>query len=85
MPEVSCLEICAGAGGQALGLEWAGFTPQALVEIDKACCNTLRFNRPQWNVIEGDLRQFEGTALLQTKPLEIFNCLTNPTIFAVAR
>jgi DNA (cytosine-5)-methyltransferase 1 len=59
MAEVTCLEICAGAGGQAIGLEQGGFEPQALVEIDGACCNTLRFNRPQWNVIEGDLRDFE--------------------------
>jgi DNA (cytosine-5)-methyltransferase 1 len=60
MAQVTCLEICAGAGGQALGLEQAGFEPQALVEMDGACCSTLRFNRPKWNVIEGDLRDFEG-------------------------
>lgn len=60
MAQMTCLEICAGAGGQALGLEQAGFEPEALVEIDKACCNTLRLNRPKWNVIEGDLKQFEG-------------------------
>jgi DNA (cytosine-5)-methyltransferase 1 len=59
MAQVTCLEICAGAGGQALGLEQGGFEPEALVEIDGACCNTLRLNRPQWNVIEGDLRDFE--------------------------
>lgn len=62
MTKVACLEICAGAGGQALGLERAGFTPEALVEVDKACCATLRFNRPQWAVVEGDLRQFQGTS-----------------------
>lgn len=60
MSNLSCVEICAGAGGQALGLERAGFEPEALVEIDKACCNTLRFNRSQWNVIEGDLKYFKG-------------------------
>ncbi|MEL6158630.1 MAG: DNA cytosine methyltransferase [Cyanobacteria bacterium J06623_5] len=63
MTEVACLEVCAGAGGQALGLELAGFHPEALVEIDKACCATLRFNRPEWTVIENDLRQFQGTSL----------------------
>ena len=57
----SCIEICAGAGGQALGLEWAGFEPAALVEIDKPCCGTLRYNRPQWNVIEGDVKHFDGS------------------------
>lgn len=62
MTQVTCLEICAGAGGQALGLEQSRFEPQALVEIDKACCNTLRLNRPRWNVIEGDLKHFEGVS-----------------------
>ncbi len=55
------IEICAGAGGQALGLEHAGFDHQALVEIEGPCCNTLRANRPDWNVIEGDIRSFNGT------------------------
>lgn len=54
------LEICAGAGGQALGLEMAGFNHAALVEIETPACATLRQNRPQWNVIEGDLVAFDG-------------------------
>jgi DNA (cytosine-5)-methyltransferase 1 len=62
MTHLSCIEICAGAGGQALGLEWAGFEPAALVEIDKPCCDTLRYNRPQWNVIEGDVKHFDGSS-----------------------
>lgn len=62
MAQATCLEICAGAGGQALGLEQGGFEPQALVEIDSACCNTLRFNRPSWNVVEGDLKSFAGNS-----------------------
>ncbi len=57
---LSCVEICAGAGGQALGLERAGFEPLALVELDSACCKTLRANRPQWQVIEGDVKSFDG-------------------------
>ncbi|MBK7259426.1 MAG: DNA cytosine methyltransferase [Ignavibacteriae bacterium] len=60
MPLTS-VEICAGAGGQALGLERAGFHHAALIEIDPASCETLRANRPKWNVIEGDLREFDGT------------------------
>ncbi len=60
MAVLSCVEICAGAGGQALGLESAGFEPQALIEIEKPCCNTLRENRPHWNVIEGDVNFFDG-------------------------
>ena len=54
------IEICAGAGGQALGIERAGFEHIALVEIDKDACATLRKNRPQWNVIEGDVKTFSA-------------------------
>jgi DNA (cytosine-5)-methyltransferase 1 len=50
------VEVCAGAGGQALGLELAGFDHLACVEIDAQACATLTLNRPAWNVIEGDLR-----------------------------
>lgn len=57
----SSLEVCAGAGGQALGLEMAGFDHAALVELEPAACATLRMNRSTWNVIEGDLRQFSGS------------------------
>ena len=59
---MNSLELCAGAGGQALGLERSGFEHEALVEIDAAACSTLRLNRPQWNVIEGDLSQFDAHA-----------------------
>lgn len=52
--------MCAGAGGQALGLEQAGFGHEALIENDPHCCNTLRKNRPHWNVIENDLGNFNG-------------------------
>lgn len=54
------LEICSGGGGQALGLEQAGFIHDGLVEIESIACETLRKNRPEWNVIESDLRFFKG-------------------------
>lgn len=57
----TCVEICAGAGGQALGLELAGFEPLSLIEIESRACGTLRLNRPKWNVIEGDLKDFSGS------------------------
>lgn len=57
---LTSVEVCAGAGGSALGLEQAGFYHQALVEIDAHACATLRFNRPQWNVLEQDLASFGG-------------------------
>lgn len=56
------IEICAGAGGQALGLEQAGFEHVALVEIESPACDTLRLNRPAWNVIEGDIHEFSATS-----------------------
>jgi DNA (cytosine-5)-methyltransferase 1 len=58
---MNCIEICAGAGGQALGLEQAGFDASALVEIDTHACNTLRLNRPGWNVQEQDVKHFTAT------------------------
>lgn len=55
------IEICAGGGGQALGLEKAGFEHAAALEIDAHACATLRLNRPHWNVIEDDIRRVDGT------------------------
>lgn len=55
------LEICAGAGGQALGLEQAGFKHQALVEIEQEYCKTLEANRPDWNVVCEDVSSFDAT------------------------
>lgn len=57
---LTSVEICAGAGGQALGLEMAGFEHAALVEIERDFCETLRLNRPHWNVINQDVREFSG-------------------------
>lgn len=51
-------EICAGAGGQALGLERAGFDHALLIEMDENACNTLVANRPSWDVHRGDLRDY---------------------------
>jgi DNA (cytosine-5)-methyltransferase 1 len=54
----SSIEVCAGAGGQALGLEEAGFGHETLIEIEPPACQTLRLNRPTWRVVEGNLREF---------------------------
>ena len=54
------IEICAGAGGQAIGLEQAGFGHLALVEIEPLACNTLLLNRPKWSVFNKDVKDFSG-------------------------
>lgn len=57
---LTCVEICAGAGGQALGLAMAGFVHVALVEYEQSYCNVLKANRPEWNVICADVHDFDG-------------------------
>lgn len=59
--DFTVLEICAGAGGQALGLEEAGFSHAAALDNDHHACNTLRLNRPKWEVLEGDVRALKGS------------------------
>ena len=54
----SVLELFAGAGGLAVGMEKAGLNCVALNEIDKWACQTLRKNRPNWDVLEGDIKDF---------------------------
>lgn len=65
------IELFAGAGGMAIGLERAGFSNVLLNEIDKYACGTLRMNRPSWNVLEGtitdvDFKSYEGKIDLLT-------------------
>ncbi len=57
--DYSVLELFAGAGGLAIGLEKSGIKCAALNEIDKWACQTLRENRPNWNVLEGDIKNFD--------------------------
>ncbi len=57
------VELFAGGGGLALGLSLAGFSHVLLNEFDKAACDTLRMNRPEWNVVEGDVRNIDFTPL----------------------
>ncbi len=52
--------MCAGAGGQSLGVERAGFSHRVLVELDGHACKTLIHNRPHWNVQRADLNVFDA-------------------------
>lgn len=56
--EYSVIELFAGAGGLAVGLEKAGLKCKILNDFDKWACQTLRENRPNWKVLEGDIRGF---------------------------
>lgn len=58
---LTTVELCAGGGGAALGLERAGFEPHALLEIDAHACATLRRNRPYWNVVQADMSRFDAS------------------------
>lgn len=55
--DFTSIELFAGGGGLALGMEKAGFKHILLNEFDKSACDTLRKNRPDWNVVEGDIRK----------------------------
>jgi DNA (cytosine-5)-methyltransferase 1 len=64
--ELTSVEICAGAGGQALGLEQAGFAHEAVIELDPDACDTLRHNRGSvWKVREDDVANVDGRAFGQ--------------------
>lgn len=52
---LNVIEICAGAGGQALGLELAGFEHLLAIELDPTAADTLRLNRPEWDIRVGDV------------------------------
>lgn len=63
--DFTSIELFAGGGGLALGMEKAGFKHVLLNEFDKSACATLRKNRPSWNVVEGDIhdisfKEYEG-------------------------
>jgi len=61
LKDYKVLELFAGAGGLAIGLEQSGIKCAALNEIDKWACKTLRENRPKWNILEGDIKEFSFT------------------------
>lgn len=70
--DYSVLELFAGAGGLAIGMELAGLKCVALNEIDKWACETLRNNRANWNILEGDIKDFDFSKYKNTV---IFGCI----------
>jgi DNA (cytosine-5)-methyltransferase 1 len=65
--DMNSIEFCAGAGGQALGLEQAGFHHNSLVEIERDFSATLRLNRPNWDVRCADMNGFDGRPFAGTE------------------
>lgn len=65
MKKRKCIELFAGAGGLALGLEQACFDEVALIEIDKTACETLKLNRPKWKVLNEDIIEVSKRDLLK--------------------
>ncbi|MGW5467071.1 DNA cytosine methyltransferase [Streptomyces sp. JL3001] len=59
MSGLTFVDVCSGAGGLALGLERAGFEPRLLLDDDEDAVQTLRTNRPHWNVLHTDLLDFD--------------------------
>lgn len=64
--EYKLVELFAGGGGLAIGMEQAGLESVLLNELDKNACATLRYNRPSWNVVEGDISKVDFTQLQQS-------------------
>lgn len=57
---LTSIEICAGAGGQALGIARAGFSHITLVEYEHDYCTVLKSNKPEWNILCADVKNFSG-------------------------
>ena len=76
------LEVCAGAGGQMLGLERAGFVPVALIDEDAHTCATLRANRPERQVVQTDLRDFVGEEHPEALDVDLFSAGLPSTPFS---
>ncbi|MFW3474895.1 DNA cytosine methyltransferase [Streptomyces microflavus] len=73
MNKLRFVDVCAGAGGLALGLEGAGFEPALLLDKKQVACETLRLNRPAWNVLETDLLDFDPTEHQHTYDVDLLS------------
>ncbi|EKX65957.1 DNA (cytosine-5-)-methyltransferase [Streptomyces ipomoeae] len=68
------IELCAGVGGQALGLEQAGFDIRAAVDIDQDSCGTLSHNRPHWHTIHDDLKRIDPMDHVALDHADVLSC-----------
>ena len=73
MRRLRSLDVCTGAGGLALGLEQAGFDPVLLLDNRPVACETIRLNRPQWNVLESDLIDFDPVEHQETYDVDLLS------------
>ncbi|WP_030702069.1 MULTISPECIES: DNA cytosine methyltransferase [unclassified Streptomyces] len=73
MNKLRFVDVCAGAGGLALGLEGAGFEPSLLLDKKRVACETLRLNRPEWNVLEMDLLDFDPSEHRHTYDVDLLS------------
>ncbi|MEU5286007.1 DNA cytosine methyltransferase [Streptomyces sp. NPDC020755] len=73
MSKLRFVDVCAGAGGLALGLESAGFQPALLLDKKRVACETLRLNRPEWNVLEMDLLDFDPAEHRHTYDVDLLS------------
>ncbi|MGQ4351714.1 DNA cytosine methyltransferase [Streptomyces drozdowiczii] len=71
--ELRFVDVCAGAGGLALGLEQAGFDPVLLLDKKAVACETLGLNRPHWKVLEMDLLDFVPDEHPQTYDVDLLS------------
>ena len=69
------IELFAGCGGLALGLEKAGFKCVMSNDIDKDSCDTLKFNRPKWNVLHKDISKISNKEFLGYKDVDVVSGL----------
>ncbi|WP_329228200.1 DNA (cytosine-5-)-methyltransferase [Streptomyces canus] len=70
----TAIELCAGVGGQAVGLEQAGFDVTATVDIDRDSCETLSHNRPHWYTIHGDLKRIDPLDHAPLDHADVLSC-----------
>ncbi|KUL38295.1 DNA cytosine methyltransferase [Streptomyces regalis] len=73
MGRLTSVDVCSGAGGLALGLERAGFDPVLLLDNKPVACETLRRNRPSWNVLKMDLLEFNPIAHRETHNVDLLS------------